>query len=68
MTINELKGDLRELAIKRTKEHLWNVGIEFKESEDMDINLIANFPFNETIEGHDFWWGVYEGRITELSK
>jgi hypothetical protein len=67
MTINELKGDLQELAIKRTKENLAEVGLEFDEL-DMIIDLSYAFKFSETLEGHKFWSNVNCGKITELLK
>jgi hypothetical protein len=67
MTINDLKGDLQKLAIKRRKEHLAVYQLEFDES-DMTITLAACFVFSETEEGMRFWNGVCIGEITELPK
>lgn len=67
MTINDLKGELQELAIKRTKEILIKYGFEFDDS-DMVCELDENFIFHNTPEGNDFWVGVNNGKITELPK
>jgi hypothetical protein len=67
MTINDLKGDLKALAIKRTKEHLFKYGFDFDE-EDMNCDLDENFIFYYTPEGSSFWVGVNNGQITELPK
>ena len=59
MLIQEIKDKaLRDLANKRSNESDWDFTDELEDA----------FSWSETVEGHEFWLKVNQGRIGELPK